>query len=178
MTIRKLSSREVYRNRWMTLREDKVARADGSEGIFGVVTKPPFALIIPMDGGFFHLVEQERYPVGGRFWEFPQGTWEERPDATPQMIAAGELREETGLIAGRMRHLGQLWMAYGFMHQPMHVFIAEELEQGERAPGPEEGDLVCHKLPVAEFDTLVADGRMMDVASLSAYALLRIKGLV
>ena len=60
----------------------------------------------------------------------------------------------------------------------MHVFLAEELEQGARAPGPEEGDLVCRKLPVAEFDALVEDGRMMDVASLSAYALLRMKGLV
>jgi 8-oxo-dGTP pyrophosphatase MutT (NUDIX family) len=176
MTIKTLSSRHVYRNQWMTLREDRVRRADGSEGIFGVVTKPPFALIIPFDRGEFYFVEQFRYPVQARFWEFPQGTWEERPDATPEMIAAGELKEETGLSAGRMTHLGDLWMAYGFMHQVMHVYLAQDLVQGEAAHGPEEGDLVCHRFPAAEYATLDDDGRMKDVASLSAYALLRMKG--
>jgi 8-oxo-dGTP pyrophosphatase MutT (NUDIX family) len=178
MTIRKLSSRDVYRNQWMALREDRVRRADGSEGIYGVVTKPPFALIVPLDHGHFHLVEQYRYPVEGRFWEFPMGTWEERPDATPEMIAARELKEETGLTAGRMTLLGDLWMAYGFMHQPMHVFLAEDLTQGQAALGPEEGDLVCRRFPVGEFVTLVADGRIKDVATLSAYALLKIKGVL
>lgn len=178
MTIKTLSSRQVYRNQWMTLREDKVRRADGSDGIFGVVTKPPFALIIPYDRGDFTFVEQYRYPVQERFWEFPQGTWEERPDATPEMIAAGELKEETGLSAGRMTHLGDLWMAYGFMHQPMHVFLAQDLTQGESSLGPEEGDLVCHRFPAAGFVTLVNDGRMKDVASLSAYALLQMKDIL
>lgn len=178
MAIKTLSSREVYRNQWMTLREDKVRRADGSEGVFGVVTKPPFALIIPFDRGRLWFVEQYRYPVQGRFWEFPQGTWEERPDATPEMIAAGELKEETGLTAGRMTPLGDLWMAYGFMNQVMHVFLAQDLVEGKPELGPEEGDLVCHSFPAAEFDTLVADGRMKDVASLSAYALLKIKGVM
>jgi 8-oxo-dGTP pyrophosphatase MutT (NUDIX family) len=116
--------------------------------------------------------------VQARFWEFPQGTWEERPDATPEMIAAGELKEETGLTAGRMTHLGDLWMGYGFMNQVMHVFLAEDLTQGRPELGPEEGDLVCHSFPAAEFDTLVADGRMKDVATLSAYALLKVKGIL
>jgi ADP-ribose pyrophosphatase len=61
------------------------------------------------------------------------------------------------------------------MHQVMHVFLAQELTQGEASLGPEEGDLVCHRFPAAEFDRLVDDGRMKDVASLSAYALLRMK---
>jgi 8-oxo-dGTP pyrophosphatase MutT (NUDIX family) len=178
VTIKTLSSRHVYRNQWMALREDRVRRADGSEGIYGVVTKPPFALIIPFDKGDFTFVEQYRYPVQGRFWEFPQGTWEDRPDATPEMIAAGELKEETGLTAGRMTHLGDLWMAYGFMDQVMHVFLAQDLVQGEASLGPEEGDLVCHRFPAAQFASLVNDGRMKDVASLSAYALLRMKAIV
>jgi hypothetical protein len=63
------------------------------------------------------------------------------------------------------------------MHQPMHVFLAEDLVQGEASLGPEEGDLVCHRFPAAEFATLVDDGRMKDVASLSAYSLLQMKGI-
>jgi ADP-ribose pyrophosphatase len=178
MAIKTLSSREVYRNKWMTLREDRIRREDGSEGIYGVVTKPPFATIVPLDKGRFYFVEQYRYPVQGRFWEFPQGTWEERPEATPEMIAAGELKEETGLTAGRMTHLGDLWMAYGFMNQAMHVFLAEDLVQGQPELGPEEGDLVCHSFPAADFQILLEDGRIKDVATLSAYALLKVKGVL
>ena len=175
MSITKLSSREIYRNQWMVLREDKVRRVDGSEGIYGVVTKPDFSLIIPREDDCFHLVEQYRYPVQGRFLEFPQGTWEQNPDATPEMVAAGELKEETGLVAGRMTYLGHLFVAYGFVNQGMHVFLAEDLVQGERALGPEEADLVCRKVEIAEFDRMIARGEIKDITSLAAYTLLRLK---
>jgi hypothetical protein len=33
MTIERLSSRQVYRNRWMTVREDSIRRQDGSTGM-------------------------------------------------------------------------------------------------------------------------------------------------
>ena len=34
-----IRSREVYRNAWMTVREDQVRRGDGSTGVYGVVNK-------------------------------------------------------------------------------------------------------------------------------------------
>lgn len=45
--IRTVSSREVYRNAWMSVREDDIRRPDGSEGVYGVVDKPDYALVIP-----------------------------------------------------------------------------------------------------------------------------------
>jgi hypothetical protein len=52
--VRTLGSRQVYRNAWMTVREDQVERDDGSTGIYGVVDKPDFALVIPAaDNGFW-----------------------------------------------------------------------------------------------------------------------------
>jgi ADP-ribose pyrophosphatase len=176
MAVERLSSREVYRNRWMTLREDRIRLVDGSEGIYGVVTKPDFALVIPRENDSFYLVEQFRYPVGERFREFPQGAWETRPDAAPEMVAAGELREETGLSAGRMTYLGYLYVAYGFLDQKMHVFLAEELTRGEAAPEPEELDLICVKTTIATFEADLREGRIKDSASISAYALLKASG--
>jgi len=46
MTIRTLSSRDVYRNPWMTVREDSIQRQDGSTGIYGVVLKPDFSIVV------------------------------------------------------------------------------------------------------------------------------------
>ena len=59
-TVDQLSSREVYRNPWMVVREDRVRRLDGSEGIFGVVEKPDFALVLPREHDGFWMVEQYR----------------------------------------------------------------------------------------------------------------------
>jgi len=77
-TIKTISSREVYRNRWTSVREDVIERANGQRGIYGVVDKEPSCLVIPLEttaeGEFLYLVEQFRYTVGKRLKEFPQGT--------------------------------------------------------------------------------------------------------
>ena len=49
--MEQVSSRVVYRNRWMVVREDEVRRLDGSPGIVGVVDKPDFALVLPRGTG-------------------------------------------------------------------------------------------------------------------------------
>ena len=73
------SSRVVYENRWMRLHEDRLEREDGSPGLYGWIEKGPSAIIVPLDRSYVWLVEQYRHPVGRRFWEFPQGAWEDAP---------------------------------------------------------------------------------------------------
>jgi 8-oxo-dGTP pyrophosphatase MutT (NUDIX family) len=92
----------------MTVREDEIRLVDGSESIYGVVDKPTYALVLPRDGDRLHLVEQFRYPVGRRRWEFPQGTAPDRADVDPAELATRELAEETGLRAGRMERIGRI----------------------------------------------------------------------
>src|ERR1700716_2155559 len=93
--VESLGSRRVYANAWMTVREADIRGPDGSAGIYGVVDKPDYALVIPLQDGQLHLVEQFRYPLGLRRWEFPQGTAPNLADAAPDELAARELREET-----------------------------------------------------------------------------------
>src|ERR1700744_1532215 len=101
MSIRTLSTREIYKNHWMRLREDAIERDNGFHGIYGVVEKMDCAIILPIDGDHIWLVEQYRYPIGERALELPQGGWE-ADNVDPEALARGELSEETGLIAGRM----------------------------------------------------------------------------
>src|ERR1041384_3564742 len=95
--VQTLATRQVYANAWMTVRAGEIPLGDGSESIYGVVDKPTYALVIPRDGDRLHLVEQFRYPVGRRRWEFPAGTAPDRADVDPRELAARELQEETGL---------------------------------------------------------------------------------
>jgi 8-oxo-dGDP phosphatase len=132
-SIQTIASREIYRNSWFSLREDDIRRPDGSDGIYTVVDKPTYALVIAQDGDRFHLVEQFRYPLGLRRWEFPQGTAPDQNDLEPTELAARELREETGLRAQTMRLLGQLDLAPGLSSQRGWVFHATGITEGDHA---------------------------------------------
>ena len=167
-----ISSRQVYANSWMTVREDAIRRPDGSDGIFGVVDKPTAAVVVPRDGDRLHLVEQFRYPVGERRWEFPMGTAPDRAELDPAVLAARELEEETGLVAGRMELLGHLDIAPGMSSQREHVFLASELTEGPPDREHQEQDMRTAWFSVAEFEEMVRDGRIVDAQTLAAYLLL------
>jgi 8-oxo-dGTP pyrophosphatase MutT (NUDIX family) len=173
MSIRTLSSREVYRNRWLRVREDQIERSNGSKGIYGVVEKDDCAVVLPFDGDTVYLVEQFRYTIGERALELPQGGWE-TSEVSPEDLARGELREETGLIAASMTHLGTLWIAYGFAKQRQHVFLATGLSHAGTDPDPEEHDLVLRTASVAEFERMLLDGTIQDACTLGAWGLYKV----
>lgn len=170
--VRQVSTREVYRNRWLSLREDEVRRPDGSDGIYTVIDKPDFALVIPAEPDGLHLVEQYRYPVGGRYWEFPQGTTADGTVLPPEELARAELAEETGLRAGRLELLGHLHCAYGMSSQGFDVFLATELTPGPSAREATEQDMRQTRVSRPDFEALVRSGRITDDSTLAAYALL------
>ena len=93
-TITTLSSREVYRNHWMRLREDEILRNNGEKGIYGVVEKHDAAIILPIDGDRIWLVDQFRYTIGERALELPQGGWEMEVENSEE-LARGDDRPET-----------------------------------------------------------------------------------
>ncbi|MGA2674681.1 MAG: NUDIX hydrolase [Terracidiphilus sp.] len=169
-TIATLSSREVYRNHWMRVREDEILRSNGKKGIYGVVDKDEAAIILPIDQGRIWLVEQFRYTIQERALELPQGGWEEEID-DPEELARGELKEELGLHAAQMTCLGSLWIAYGFTRQKQHVFLATGLTHTEKEPDPEEHDLVVRNVLVEEFEEMMRNGTIRDNCTLSAWAL-------
>jgi len=164
-------TRIVYENRWMRLHEDRTERADGTPGLYAWIEKPPAAVIVPVAGDFVWLVEQHRHPVGSRFWEFPQGAWEDTPTAAPDDLARGELAEETGLRAGVLEHLGRLYFAYGISDQAFDVWRATELSEGDQALEETEAGLRAARFSVEEFEAMVADGRVRDAATVAAWHL-------
>lgn len=175
LPIERMSSREVYRNSWMTVREDAIRRPDGSLGIYGVIDKPSYALVIARDGDRYHLVEQYRYPIGLRRWEFPQGTAPDRADLEPLELAARELREETGLRAESLTRLGQLDVAPGMSSQRGWVILATGLTQGEHEREHEEQDMRSAWFTETQIERMMRDGEITDAQTIAAWALLRLR---
>lgn len=172
--IRRLRSREVYRNPWLRLREDEIEYPDGSRGSFGVVEKQDFVVVLPwtdLGNSGFWLVEQFRYPVGVRAWEFPQGGWGHGASGSFEQLAATELAEETGLAAGALTRLGRMYAAYGYCNQSFEVYLATDLTEGAPSREATEQDMRHQWFGEDEVRSMIADGRFPDSHSIAALAL-------
>lgn len=170
MRIKTLSSRVVYENPWLTLREDRIERPDGSPGLYSVVEQPDFAVVIPVDGDGFHLVEQYRYPVRRRSWEFPSGSF---PSGVTGTVA--EMAEETGYTAARLTHLGRVDCANSMATVGCHVFAATGLTPGEPRREDSEQDMRAQWFARTEVERMVREGTITDGPTLSAYLLFTLR---
>jgi len=174
--IHRVGSREVYRNNWLTLREDQIQRPDGTAGIYSVIDKPTYALVIAQDDDRFHLVEQFRYPLGMRRWEFPQGTAPGNDESDPIELAHRELREETGLRAASMEFLGILDVAPGMSSQRGRVFLATGLTEGDHDREHEEQDMRSEWFTRDQLEGMIRDGEITDAQTIAAWTLMLLAG--
>lgn len=170
--MRTTSSREVYRNPWIRVREDVLEQDDGSTGLYGVIERADFTLVIPAERDGFWLVEQFRYPLGRRSWEFPQGTWGEGDGGSAADLARAELAEETGLRAADLRLLGHLDVDSGLSTQGFDVWLATGLTPGRSAREVTEADMRQAFVAEVELRRMIRDGEITDSPTLAAFALL------
>ncbi|RFD18816.1 NUDIX hydrolase [Komagataeibacter melaceti] len=179
-----VSTRTAYENPWTRVREDIIIRPNGRQGLYGVVERGDFVVILPLwdDAGGKErrvtLIRQYRYPVGRRMWELPMGMWEHRPDAAPEEVARGELREETGLVASNMRDAGLLYQGPGFTTQKGRVFLATGLKQGPHQREETEEDITCHTVTLAEMEAMIVDGRITCMVTIATFGLIRARGWI
>lgn len=129
-----MNSRRVYENPWITVREDQVVHPDGHPGIYGVVQFKNKAVgVLPVDAkGRIWLVGQYRYPIHCYSWEIPEGGG--HSDETAEDAARRELREETGLTAGRLELISRSHLSNSVSDEAGFIFRATDLEQGASAP--------------------------------------------
>ena len=176
--IEKISGEIVYKNPWMEVREDKVRFQNGHEGIYGVVHKDHFALIIPFDGKNFHLVRQYRYAPQTYSIEFPQGKHENEDNSDHQRLAQAELAEETGFTSDSMQKIGFMLEAPGYSDQGFHIYFATSLNSGERNLDKTESDMEHIQMTKDELEQAIAEGKITDAPTIASYGLLKIKNLI
>lgn len=166
----RLSSRPIYANPWIAVREDEVIRPDGNPGIYGVVEFQSWAIgVVPLaENGDTFLVGQYRYTLGCYSWEIPEGGGARTE--TPLAAAQRELREETGISAARWTYLGEAHLSNSATDEVGCVFLAEDLTLGEAEPDGTE-ELRLWRLPFADAVQMALTGEISD--ALAVVGLLR-----
>jgi ADP-ribose pyrophosphatase len=135
---------------------------DGKE----VVRHPGSTAVVAIHDGSIVLVRQHREPADRELIELPAGTLEDGED--PLESAQRELEEEVGLKGGRWRNLGTYFTSPGFLDEEMHLFLAEDLEQGEQDLDEDE-DVELLRWPLEELDSKLQE--LEDLKTIAALLL-------
>ena len=161
-----VSSKPVYSNPWISVREDQVINPKGGPGIYGVVSFKNKAIgIIPLDAdGNTYLIGQYRYSLNEYSWEIPMGGG--ALNIPLEESARRELKEETGFTAGRLTNIARLHTSNSVTDEEGFVFLAEDLTAGE-TEFEETEDLKIKKIPFAEAVQMVMNNEITDCISVA-----------
>lgn len=164
---RTLSSREIYNNAWIRVREDAVVRPDGEQGIYGVVHFKNIAVgVLAVEDEHVYLVGQFRYPLNQYSWEIPEGGCPENEDTL--CAAQRELEEETGLRAEKWEELGRpAHLSNSVTDETCVLFLATVLQRGRANPEGTE-QLNVRRVAFAEALEMATSGEITDATSLLA----------
>lgn len=161
-----LGRKDVYDNPWIRVVENEVIHPAGNPGVYGVVSFKNLAVgIIPLDAeDHTWIVGQFRFALDEYSWEIPMGGVPIETD--PLAGARRELKEETGLTAGRWQQILAVRISNSVTDESGVVYVAEDLEQGE----PEFDDtekIEIRRLPFDDVLRMVMDGEITDCLSVT-----------
>jgi len=151
--------RQVYKNPWITVREDSVRRPDGSTGLYGVVEANDAASIVAIQDNGLCLVQQYRPSWGKRVWELPCGGIHK--GETGLQAAKRELLEESGIIAKKWKRLGIIESNDPVVNR-FHLFLARELSFAPARRDDSEADMKSKMWKYSDYKKALLGGAIRD----------------
>lgn len=160
------STKIVYENPWMKIREDAVITPTGQDGIYGVLESHDSVMVAVLNNDSeLYLVRTFRYPDASWNWELPGGGGDQQD---PLTASKRELEEETGIIATSWEKLGKTTVCNGFMTEKMTVYLAHDLSFGGIKEISDEQIDTARFFSMSDVNTMVKNGEINDCQSITA----------
>ncbi len=160
--VRTVGSRTVVDVAFLSLQVRQVEAPNGETAERVVITHPGAVAVVPCDGDDVILIEQYRAAVDDTVIEIPAGKLDD-PEDGKEDTARRELTEETGLVAGDLTWLTEIWTTVGFTDERIAIFLADVVDHGAREPvGLEEESARVIRMPLADAVRRVHDGTIAD----------------
>jgi ADP-ribose pyrophosphatase len=160
------STRQIYQNKWISLREDIVQLPDGRTTIYGVVTCSACVGVLPfLDSATVLMIKQYRYVAKRITWEMPTGGM--HLGESREAAAQRELAEEIGYRAGKLTWLSSFDTSKSVVDETAHLFLGEDLVKVELPPDDTEF-IEVRPFPFKEVLQMVLRGEITDSMTIIA----------
>ena len=171
MPFELLKSEVLLQGRAFKIRRDHLKTPDGRETKYEIIEHGGSVILIPLDElGNLLFVRQYRHAAGKDLLELPAGTRD--GDEPYEECAAREIREETGMEAGKLEKVGEFYLAPGYSTEFMVVYLATDLKHNPLQADDDEF-LQVEKIPLRKAMEMAEGGEMPDAKSLAALLLAR-----
>lgn len=164
-----ISRESKYQGKAFSVRRDQLHLPDGGTVYLDIVEHVAAVTILPLgEQGQVWFVRQYRHPAGKNLLELPAGTVE--AGEAPEACARREIREETGMAAGKIIKIGEFFLAPGYSTEYMYVYLASDLAY-DPLPGDQDEFLSVERFPLSEVNAMLRRGEIQDAKTIATLCL-------
>ncbi|MEI7024637.1 NUDIX hydrolase [Paenibacillus sp. y28] len=173
-----ISSEPIFKGKIISLQVDQVQLPSGETASREIVKHPGAVAVLALVEDKMLVVEQYRKPLERSQIEIPAGKLDQ--GEALETAARRELEEETGYHGGEWKHISSFYTSPGFADEIVHLYLAENLTQGQARPDEDEF-LTCELITLEQAQQLIREQRISDaktIMAVYAWQLYRLTGQI
>lgn len=174
MNFKIVDSSIIFKGKVFDVKVDQI-EYNGTKNLASrqVAVHPGGAVVVPVKSdGKIVMITQYRYPHDKIIIELPAGKLEIGED--PLLCATRELTEETGYSSNNVTKLGKIFTTPGFCDEVLHIYLVQNLVEGDHAREEGEEGMEILELSLDEIEDKIRNGEIVDAKTICGISMYRL----